>query len=67
MEDIPLQVRRKKLTEVRQKLSHQTPKEPFSLSAKVSTGETISDFVTTVVLHLHTKRLNSKKSPNGML
>jgi hypothetical protein len=56
-------LRRKKLAEIRQKFSNQTAEEPFTLSAPLSTGEIISDFVVTVALGIHSKRTIRSKSP----
>ena len=48
--------RRRKLAELRQKLSLQTVEAPFSISLQMSTGENISDFVVSIAVNIHKKR-----------
>jgi hypothetical protein len=48
--------RRRKLAELRQKLSLQTIENPFSVSLLMSTGEDISDFVVSIAINIHKKR-----------
>lgn len=48
--------RRRKLAELRQKLSSQTTDCPFSVSLLMSTGENISDFVVSIAINIHKKR-----------
>lgn len=59
MEEIYL--KRKLLSEVRQKLSAQSEDKPFSLSDTMSTGETVSEFVVSVALKIHKKRTKKPK------
>jgi hypothetical protein len=59
MDDL-ISVRRKKLSEIRQMLTNQTEEDPFTLSKRLSTGETISEFVVTTALHIHKKRTTKK-------
>jgi hypothetical protein len=55
MEDDVTQ-RRRKLAELRQKLSMQVPENPFSISQQMSSGENISDFVVSIAVNIHKKR-----------
>jgi len=56
MEDI-ITIRRRKLAEIRQKINSQSPLEPFSISKTLTTGEIISDFVVSLALNIHKKRV----------
>ena len=60
MEDI-ITLRRRKLNEVRQKIMNQTPDEPFTLSSKLISGESISEFVVGIAMNIHKKRTKNKK------
>lgn len=55
-------VRRKKLAEIRAALNGQTEEDPFSLSRKLTTGETVSDYVVSVALNIHKKRTTKSKA-----
>jgi hypothetical protein len=54
--DDQVTIRRRKLAEIRQRLTHQTPENPFSLSCNLSSGETISEFVVSIAINIHKKR-----------
>jgi hypothetical protein len=59
MED-DIALRRKKLSEIRQRLSSQTMDAPFSVSQSLSSGETIAEFVTNIAISIHKKRTTKK-------